>query len=380
MKSQPGLVVLLGSGETSATIRKVYHWLFERSVSSIHIGILETPAGIEPNSDHVVGGIADFMKKRLKNFQPQILVIPARKRGTAFSPDDPEILAPLLEANVIMMGPGSPTYAVRQLQASVAWHTLTARHRLGADLIFASAATIASSAHALPVYEIYKVGEHLHWKLGLNLLEPFGLSLVFIPHWNNSDGGTELDTSRCYMGKARFDQLVGMLPAEPTLVGIDEHTALIIDLTAGVAQIMGIGNVTVVRHGHEKVFATGQVFDMCELGSFQHLPDPLTGIPSRVWDWVVTAQAEVEQREERVLVPSLKVLSLLEEGTTARAHKDWARYAGATGCVPNSWTHSTAGRGYTGQGRQGQVSEAEGVSPQFTPGLPKIWDRPGVSS
>ncbi len=325
MKSQPGLVVLLGSGETSATIRKVYHWLFERSRSSINIGILETPAGFEPNSDCVAGYIADFVKKRLQNFQPRITMIPARKRGTAFSPDDPEILAPLLEANAIMMGPGSPTYAVRQLEASLAWHTLTARHRLGADLIFASAATIASSAYALPVYEIYKVGEDLHWKPGLNLLKPFGLSLVFIPHWNNNDGGTELDTSRCYMGKARFDQLVGMLPAEPTIVGIDERTALIIDLTAGVAQIMGIGNVTVVRDGQEEVFATGQLFDLCELGLFQHLPDPLTGIPFQVWDWVVTVQTEVEQREERALTPSVEVLSLLEERTKARVHKDWAR-------------------------------------------------------
>jgi hypothetical protein len=325
MNIQPGLVVLLGSGETSATIRRVYHWLFERSGSSIHIGILETPAGFEPNSDSVAGSIADFVKQRLQNFQPRISVIPARKRGTAFSPDDPKILAPLLEANVIMMGPGSPSYAVRQLRASLAWHTLTARHRLGADLIFASAATIASSAHALPVYEIYKVGEDLHWKPGLDLLEPFGLSLVFIPHWNNNDGGTELDTSRCYLGKARFDQLVGMLPAEPTIVGIDERTALIIDLATGVAQIMGIGNVTVVRDGQGEVFASGQVFDLCELGSFQHLPDPLAGIPSQVWDWVVTPQNEVEQQEERALTPSVEVLCLLEERTTARAQKDWAR-------------------------------------------------------
>ena len=64
-------------------------------------------------------------------------MVPARKRGTPFSPDDAEIVTPLLEANVIMMGPGSPTYAVRQLQGSVAWHTVNARHRLGADLVFA---------------------------------------------------------------------------------------------------------------------------------------------------------------------------------------------------------------------------------------------------
>ena len=159
MTSQPGLIVLLGSGETSATVRTVYNWLFERLDTSIHIGILETPAGFEPNSAGVAGQIADFFKQRLQNFQPRTSVIPVRKRGTAYSPDNPELLTPLLEANVIVMGPGSPTYTVRQLQDSVAWQTLTACHRLGATLIFASAATIAVSVQALPVYEIYKVGE-----------------------------------------------------------------------------------------------------------------------------------------------------------------------------------------------------------------------------
>ena len=59
MAYQPGLVVLLGSGETSPTIRKVYNWLFARSDSGIHIGILETPAGFEPNSDRVAGQLED---------------------------------------------------------------------------------------------------------------------------------------------------------------------------------------------------------------------------------------------------------------------------------------------------------------------------------
>jgi hypothetical protein len=290
MADQPGLIVLLGSGETSATIRKVYHWLFERVGASIHIGVMETPAGFEPNSDRVAGQIADFMEKRLQNFRPRISVIPARKRGTPYSPDDPNILAPLLEANVIMMGPGSPTYTVRQLQASVAWHTMMARHRLGAHLIFASAATIASSAHALPVYEIYKVGEDLHWKPGLDFFAPYGLSLVFIPHWNNKDGGVELDTGRCYMGKSRYHRLVEMLPASLTIVGIDEFTALVVDPSAKTCQVMGKGNVTLVQGGQEKTFQTGQTFDICEMGPFHRLCDPRAGISGQVWDRVVNAQ------------------------------------------------------------------------------------------
>jgi len=323
MAYRPGLVVLLGSGETSATIRKVYNWLFERSDSPIHIGILETPAGFEPNSDRVAGQIADFMEKHLQNFRPRISVVPARKRGTPFSPDDAEIVTPLLETNVIMMGPGSPTYAVQQLKDSVAWHTMNACHRLGADLIFASATTIASSTHALPVYEIYKVGEDLHWKPGLNFFEPFGLSLVFIPHWNNNDGGVELDTSHCYMGLSRYDQLVDMLPTDLTIVGIDERTALVVEPAAESCHVMGNSNVTLVQGGQERVFLSGQSFDIHELGPFHTPSDLRAGIPHQVWDRVVTAQAKAE-RQDSGPSPPPEAVSLLEERSVARARKDWS--------------------------------------------------------
>ena len=58
--------------------------------------------------------MGEFLKMRLQNYNPIVDVVPARKRGTPFSPDDPNILRPLLQANIIFMGPGSPTYAVRQ--------------------------------------------------------------------------------------------------------------------------------------------------------------------------------------------------------------------------------------------------------------------------
>jgi hypothetical protein len=322
MTAQPGLIVLLGSGETSTTIRKVYNWLFEHLDTSIHIGILETPAGFEPNSARVAEQVAEFFKLRLQNFQPRTSVIPARKRGTPHNPDNPEILTPLLDTNVIMMGPGSPTYTVRQLHDSIAWQTLTARHRLGATLIFASAATIAVSAQALPVYEIYKVGEDLHWQPGLNLFEAFGLSLIFIPHWNNNDGGTELDTSRCYMGQARYNQLIELLPTQPTIVGIDERTALVIDPTEARGLVMGNGQVTIVRDSRERCFATGQTFDLDELGPFCQLSDPRSGIPTELWDRILTAQTEARLQEEEP-VPSREVLALFAERNAARGQKDW---------------------------------------------------------
>ena len=319
MSERPGLVALFGSGETSASGRKVYDWLLGHLSPPIQVAVLETPAGFELNSALVAGRVADFFRHRLQNYRPQVTVVPARKRGTPFSPDDLAIVAPLLVANVIFLGPGSPTYAVRQLRDSLAWQIVVAGHRLGAAVILASAALIAASARALPVYEIYKVGEEPRWHDGLDFFGPYGLSLVFVSHWNNREGGADLDTSRCFMGKARFAQLLALLPAEVTVVGIDEHTALVVDLEAETCRVMGRGGVTLLRGGGEERFARGQTFPIGELGPFQR-PEPQSGIPLEVWRRVLAARSRVKVTPE----PSSEVLALVEEREAARARRDWA--------------------------------------------------------
>ncbi len=194
----PGPIALFGSGETSPSGQRIFEFLFKTLSVSPLVRILETPAGFELNSEKVAGNVAEFIQDHLQNYKPRIKLIPARKKGTDFSPDDPDIALPILESDLIFMGPGSPTYAVRQLEKSLAWEYLITRHRMGAALALSSATTIAVSSYALPVYEIYKVGQDIHWQPGLDLFSPFQLSLVFIPHWNNTDGGVDLDTSRFF--------------------------------------------------------------------------------------------------------------------------------------------------------------------------------------
>jgi len=285
------------------------------------IAVLETPAGFEPNSPQVAGKIARFLSHNLQNYRPEVTVVPARKRGTPYSPDDPNIVAPILEADAIFLGPGSPTYAVRQLENSLAWHTLVARHRLGAAVILASAATIAAGVMALPVYEIYKVGEDLHWRDGLDFFGPYGCSLIFIPHWNNTEGGAELDTSRCFMGEARFAQLLDLLPPGITVVGIDEYTALIIEPVAQLCQGIGSGGITLWQDGRERHFTSGQIFPMDELGDVR-IPEIPTGLPPSVWQTIVDAQTRTPSTDIPELSP--EVVAIVEEREAARSRRDWA--------------------------------------------------------
>lgn len=354
----PGSVVLFGSGETSPSGRKIFDQVLRTLPPTPRLALLETPAGFELNSAQVIGRVGEFLEQRLQNYHPHVTIVPARKRGTEFSPDDPNLAAALLEADLIFMGPGSPTYAIRQLKDSLAWHYVLARHQLGATLTFASAAVVAISAYALPVYEIYKVGEDPYWNKGLDFFGSYGLPLVFIPHWNNHDGGTELDTSRCFMGKTRFAELVRMLPPDLTVIGIDEKTALFIDLEAAECKVIGLGAITILhtghdhqdpgpdlsgtglseligqRMGHVHIYHAGEIFPLsvcCPL----EFRSAVEGLPVATWKKALQVQTRlIAEREassqeepkwtEAEAAPEY-VQNLLSQRQTARQRKDWSK-------------------------------------------------------
>ncbi len=312
----PGKIAFLGSGETSLAGGRIFEALVRDLKEPLRIALMETPAGFELNSAQVVGRVGEFMASRLQNYKPVIDIVPARKKGSAFSPDDPEVLKPLLYANLIFMGPGSPTYAIRQLKDTLAWDMIRARHRLGAALIFASAATISVGAHALPVYEVYKVGQDMHVVDGLDFFRDFGLHLSFVPHWNNADGGVDLDTSRCFVGMDRFADWCGMVPLENTTVGLDEHTGILLDFEKGVCEVSGVSSVSLVRQCIPEMHPAGATFDLKELGDLQ-IPSPLEkNIPGHVWEMVCNPPPLEE-------LPPESVVDLADKRLQARMNRQW---------------------------------------------------------
>jgi hypothetical protein len=313
-----GRIAFLGSGETSLAGGRIFETLARLIPDSLRIAILETPAGFELNASLVAARVGDFLKTRLGNYKPVIDLIPARKKGTEFSPDNIEILKPLLQANMIFMGPGSPSYMARQLKDALAWDIIRARHRQGATLVFASAATISVGQWILPVYEIYKVGEDVHVKDGLGFFSDFGMHVSFIPHWNNAEGGMDLDTSRCFVGMERFEQWRNLTPAENIVVGLDEHSGIIMDCDKGTCDVHGVGSATVLKRNGAEMYPSGSSFSLSELGNCAP-PAPLEqGIRPEVWKMIQEAQSSVTDE------PPDGVLDLLDQRRQARAEKDFA--------------------------------------------------------
>ncbi|HET9016835.1 MAG TPA: cysteinyl-tRNA synthetase [Thermomicrobiaceae bacterium] len=255
-----GPVALFGSGETSNRGRRVHEALMARLRAPVQVAIVETPAGFQPNVAVISERLRAFFEQHLSNFRPEVRVVAARRRGGVYDPDSPTIVAPLRRADYIFSGPGSPSYTARHLAGTLALDLIRERWAGGAAVALASAAAIASGRFTLPVYEIYKAGDDLSWLPGLDLFRELGLDVTVLGHWNNTEGGADLDTTHCFMGADRFRYLRHMLPAETAVLAIDEHTACILDPATGTASVSGAGKVTVLRRDHAEIFADSATF------------------------------------------------------------------------------------------------------------------------
>jgi len=260
MPSIKGMIVLMGSGELTATMVEVHKEILLHFSGFPKAFFLDTPAGFQLNADQLSQRAVEYFRLNVGYLMEVISFkskdVSASERELAFRR--------LQEADYVLVGPGSPTYAIRQWQETPIPEMLEFRIKGGACLVAASAAALTIGRFALPVYEIYKVGQELHWVEGLDILGHFGLNVVVVPHWNNAEGGTH-DTRFCFMGEGRFRKLESMLPEDVSVLGLDEHTACIIDLEREEISIKGVGSVTFRHRVFERTFRRGEKFPLTVL-------------------------------------------------------------------------------------------------------------------
>ncbi len=258
MSAPKGLIALMGSGEFTATMVEVHKELLARYGSAPRAALLDTPAGFQLNVDQISERAAEYFRSRVLQ---ELEIVSLRSAEDLDPYAAQQAYQALRQADFVIMGPGSPTYAVRHLRQTSVPEILLQRVCEGACLVAASAAALTLGHFTLPVYEVYKVGEPPHWAEGLDLLGPLGLDLAVIPHWNNAEGGSH-DTRFCYMGEPRFRVFEDLLPPETTVLGIDEHTACILDLASDEAWVRGIGGVTLRKGEAQTSFGAGERFPL----------------------------------------------------------------------------------------------------------------------
>src|SRR5260221_7354921 len=153
-------------------------------------------------------------------------------------------------------------------QDSKVWEAVINRWRDGAILAFSSGAAVTLGQLAIPVYEIYKCGQDVHWLDGLDLLGAIDVHAAVIPHWNNNSGN-QYDTRFCFMGAPRLAQLEAMLPPDLMVIGVDEYSGVCIDSQVGNASVFGPGEVITRRAGHPATYTKGQQFSLVNAVSDQ---------------------------------------------------------------------------------------------------------------
>jgi len=268
------LLVLMGSGETTPTMVTPHQRVMAAAGDGPRV-VLDTPYGFQENADELSARTAEYFAH---NVGHDVDVVSLRDADAAGAIAREVVAARVAEAAWVFAGPGSPSYLARQWLATALPDVLRTRlldATRSSATVFASAAACTVGRLAIPVYELYKVGEAPHWREGLDLLRPLGLDAIVVPHYDNAEGGTH-DTSCCYIGERRLRRLEQELDPTTWILGVDEHTAVIVDLEAGQLRVEGRGRLVLRVRGREHVVASGG-----ELG-LRELVDVVAGLGAQV--------------------------------------------------------------------------------------------------
>ncbi len=266
-----GILALLGSGETAPGMTKVHRQLLER-LDEVRAVNLDTAYGFQEN-------VPQMTEKLLGYFQTSLHVAFEPLHFTSYEHAS-ELERTLFKqqvraASYVFAGPGSPSYAMAQWQPLGLIEDLNQVLLGGGTLCFSSAATATVGAFCPPIYEIYKVGVLPYWLAGLNVLATFGLNCVVIPHYDNQEGAN-YDTSRCYLGERRLALMEKELPPGVATLGVDEHTALVIDLEADSIQVLGKSHGYWRLNGEVRVLENGSATPLEELRTLEIVQVPAT--------------------------------------------------------------------------------------------------------
>ena len=257
----PHILAVMGSGETAPTMVTTHRMLASKLQKPARAVLLDTPYGFQENAPELATKAVEYFQTSI-NLELEVAGLTEIIGADSLTVE--RGLQKVADAHYVFAGPGSPTYALRQWSGTPLAGLLNKKLRDGGIVTFASAAALTLGRFTLPVYEIYKVGEDPRWLDGLNILGEIGVNVALIPHYNNAEGGHH-DTRFCYMGERRLSMLERELPDNVYVLGVDEHTGMVIDLDTQTVTVVGKGVVTIRVDGESTQIASGETFSVDRL-------------------------------------------------------------------------------------------------------------------
>jgi len=271
--SLPRILAIMGSGETAPTMVTTHRRLTALLPSPVKAVVLDTPYGFQENAPELAAKAVEYFQTSIN---VDLVVAGLIRLHDTHLPADPVAiergLRALSDADYIFAGPGSPTYALRQWAGSPVSRIMIDKLTHGGIVTFASAAALTLGKATVPVYEVYKVGQDVQRLEGLDILATLGINAAVIPHYDNTEGANH-DTRFCYLGEARLHMFESLLDDDTFVLGVDEHTGLVIDIDAASATVVGNSNVTIRLRTQSFVYPTGSVIPLSLLQSPTSLLD-----------------------------------------------------------------------------------------------------------
>ena len=303
--SLPRILAIMGSGETAPTMVTTHRRLTSQLPSPVKAVVLDTPYGFQENAPELAARAVEYFRTSV-NVDLAVAGL-IRLRDTHLPADPVDIergLRTLTDANYVFAGPGSPTYALRQWSGSPVARIISNKLATGGIVTFASAAALTLGKVTVPVYEVYKVGQDVQRLEGLDILGSIGINAAVIPHYDNTEGGHH-DTRFCYLGEARLHVFESLLDDDTFVLGIDEHTGLVIDLDAGQATVVGNSTVTIRLRADSFVYQVGDVIPVAVLQDPWQLrndADAVASVPAPTADSIASvAESAVATSLDAVL-------------------------------------------------------------------------------
>ena len=265
--SVPRILAIMGSGETAPTMNAPHRAIFERLGTDVDAVLLDTPFGFQENAPILASKAIEYFRDAVGR-RVEAAGLTRTDSGDTVAVE--RGVAKVRSADWVFAGPGSPTFALEQWRNTPVPGAIADKLRSGGAVVFSSAAALTLGKATVPVYEIYKVGLDPYWLDGLDVLAEVGLNVAVIPHYDNAEGGNH-DTRFCYLGERRLAMLEPELPDGCFVLGIDEHTGVVMDLDADTADIVGKGAVTLRRNGQSVRLESGQTIPIDTLRQGAHL-------------------------------------------------------------------------------------------------------------
>ena len=262
-RTSPRILAIMGSGETAPTMNAPHRAIFERLGPDVDAVLLDTPFGFQENAPILASKAIEYFRDAVSR---RVEAAGLTRTDTGDTVAVERGVAKVRSADWVFAGPGSPTFALEQWRNTAVPDAIAEKLRSGGAVVFSSAAALTLGKVTVPVYEVYKVGADPYWLEGLDVLAEVGLDVAVIPHYDNAEGGNH-DTRFCYLGERRLAMLEPELPEGCFVLGIDEHTGVVMDLDADTAEIVGKGAITIRRAGESFRIESGQTIPIDTLRS-----------------------------------------------------------------------------------------------------------------